>query len=131
MSDPTFIDGRDATTYSPFVLIDCRDTEWADLRLEFSDHEWRDQNIGGDHIGECYLNGYGIQGMVIAARMLAGLEPVPDSMELNSEADTCYIHFPDLAMAVETASLAHQMIHDSANREKCAKLSVEEGLDDM
>jgi hypothetical protein len=131
MSEAHFVDGRDAKTFAPFVLIDCRDTEWKDVRLEFSDHEWTQANIGSDYIGDCYLNGYGIQGLVIAARVNAGLDPVPDGMEPDSEADTCYIHFADLETALETATLAHAMIHDREKRKACAELAVEEEFDDM
>lgn len=131
MADVTFVDGRDSTTFSPFVLIDCRDTEFSDVRLEFSDHDWTQANIGDDSIGGCYLNGYGIQGLVIAARVKAGLEPIPDGMEPNSEGDTCYIHFNDLDSAVQTAKLAHTMIHDAAQRVACAELAVEHEYDDI
>ncbi|MCA9175121.1 MAG: hypothetical protein KDB14_11615 [Planctomycetales bacterium] len=131
MKQPTFVDGRDATTYAPFILIDCRDTKWGDVRLQFSDHQWTHDHIGSEYIGDCYLNGYGIQGLVLAARARAGLEPLAEGMEPNSEGDTCYLHFADLASAVETASLAHAMIHAADQREACANLAVEEGLDDI
>lgn len=131
MPDPTFIEGRDSTTFAPFVLIDCRDTEWKDVRLEFSDHAWTAKHVGDDHIGDCYLNGYGIQGLVFAARMAAGLEPVPSGVEPNSEGDTCYIHFSELETAVETATLAQEMITDPAKRTACAELAVEEGFEDI
>ena len=131
MAQPQFIDGRDSTTYAPFVLIDSRDSEWKDLRLQFSDHAWTQANIGDDYIGECYLNGYGIQGLVFAALLQAGLDPVPAGVEPNSEGDTCYIHFSNFETAVETATLAYEMIHDKAKRTACAELAVEEGLDDI
>jgi len=51
-------------------------------------------------------------------------------MEPDSEADTCYIHFADLETAVETATLARDMIHDPSQRGACAQLAVAEGLDD-
>jgi len=131
MTQPRFIDGRDSTTFAPFVLIDGRDSEWGDVRLEFSDHAWTEKHVGDDHIGDCYLNGYGIQGMVIAARVIAGLDPLPPGAEPDSEGDTCYIHFTDLESAAETATLAHAMIHDPERRAACARLAVEEGFDDI
>jgi hypothetical protein len=130
MSEPVFVEGRDSTTYAPFVLIDSR-KDWGDVRLEFSDHDWTAAHIGSDYIGECYLNGYGIQGLVIAARLAAGLEPLPPGIEPDSEGDTCHIHFVDLETAVETAALAQQMITDPRKREQCAALAVEEGFDDL
>jgi hypothetical protein len=131
MANPAFVEGRDCTTFAPFVLIDCRDTEWNDIRLEFSDHAWTAQHVGSENIGDCYLNGYGIQGLVFAARVAAGLDPIPPGVEPDSEGDTCYIHFADLQTAVETATLAREMINDPSKREQCAKLAVEEGLDDL
>ena len=131
MAQPNFTDGRDAKSFAPFVLIDCRNTEWKDIRLEFSDHDWTQTNVGDDHIGDCYLNGYGIQGLVIAARVNAGHEPFPPGMQPNSEGGTCYIHFADLETAVETAALAHDMIHDPSKRTACAELAVKEGFEDI
>ena len=132
MPEPTFVDGRDSTTFAPFVLINGRDVDknWNDFRLEFSDYDWTAQHIGSDYIGDCYLNGYGIQGLVFASRLAAGLDPVPPGMEPDSEADTCYIHFADLETAVETATLAQAMITDPAKRQECAQLAVEEGFED-
>jgi hypothetical protein len=131
MVDASFVDDRDSTTFAPFVLIDCRNTEYSDVRLEFSDHAWTAEHIGDDCIGEYYLNGYGIQGLVIATRMAAGLDPLPSGIEPNSEGDTCYIHFEDLQTAIETATLAKEMITDASKREQCAKIAVEEGFDDL
>lgn len=131
MVQPVFVNDRDDKTFAPFILIDCRATEWNDVRLEFSDHAWRQSTIGGDHIGDYYLNGYGVQGLVIAARVKAGLAPIPAGMEPDSEGDTCYIHFADLETAVETATLAHEMILDLTKRTACATLAIEEGFDDM
>lgn len=131
MLTPTFSDGQDRTTFAPFVLRDCRDTDYPNVNLQFSDHDWRNQHIGDDHIGDYYLNGYGIQGLVIAARQLAGLEPIADGMEPDSEGDTCLIYFTDLDMAIETARLAHAMIHDPAQRSACAQLAADEGYDDV
>lgn len=130
MTEPRFVDGRDTTTFAPFILIDCRDSEWNDVRLEFSDWDWRKAHIGGDYLGDCYLNGYGVQGLVFAARLAAGLNPIAAGMEPDSEADTCYIHFSDLETAVETAALAHAMINDPTKRMECAELAVEHGFDD-
>jgi hypothetical protein len=131
MGIPSFTDRRDSTTFAPFVLIDCRDTEYNDIRLEFSDHDWTTQHIGNETIGNYDLNGYGIQGLVFAARSLAGLDPMPLGVEPNSEGDTCYIHFPDLQTAIETAALAQAMMTDPSKREQCVKLAVQEGWDDL
>ena len=131
MKTPTFTDGRDETTFAPFVLIDQRDSEWNDVRLQFNSWDTLQRIVGGDYIGECYLNGPGVQGLVIAARIDAGLDPFPAGAEPNSEGDTCYMHFADLDSAVETASLAQAAFGDLATLERLAAIAVDEGLDDI
>lgn len=105
-------EGHDRTTFAPFALHDCRDTEWKDVRLEFSDWDWIHEFCGGDSIGDYYLNGPGVEGLVMATRLLNGLDPESDTMNLNSEGDTCYIHFSDFDDAVQTAALCAAMIKD-------------------
>lgn len=131
MKSPAFIDGRDETTFAPFVLIDQRDSKWKDVRLQFNDWDLLHKMAGGDHIGECYLNGSGVQGLVIASRIEAGLDPLPAGVEPNSEGDTCFMHFSDLETAVQTASLAQAMIGDRSKLERLAEIAMEEGFDDI
>ena len=131
MKTPTFTDGRDETTFAPFVLIDQRDSEWKDVRLQFNSWDTLHKAVGSDHIGDCYLNGPGVQGLVIASRVDAGLDPLPAGVEPNSEGDTCYMHFADLDTAVETASLAQAAIGDRATLERLAAIAVDEGFDDI
>ncbi|MCP3943484.1 MAG: hypothetical protein GY710_18670 [Desulfobacteraceae bacterium] len=118
MSNVNFIDNQDKTTFFPFILIDNRDSEWSDVRLSFSDWEWFKEKYGTDTINDYYINGYGIQGLVSASRIAAGVEPFPDGMDPNSEGDTCYFIFEELSVAVETAKLACQMINNLNNIEK-------------
>ena len=120
MTTPSFVDGTDKTTFAPFVLVDCR-TEWSEVRLSFNAWKWFEETHETDTIDDYYMNGYGIQGLVIAARVAAGLSRYPDGMEPNSEGDTCYIHFSDLETAVETAQLGQEMIQD---RTKIAAMIV-------
>lgn len=133
MTEPSFTDGRDDTTFAPFILHDWRDSEFQDVRLEFSNWEFLQKTVGDDYpdLGDYYLNGPGVQGLVIAARILAGLDPMPAGFEPNSEAGACYMHFGDLETAVETAELAQAMITDRARIEECAQVAMDEGLDDM
>jgi hypothetical protein len=128
---PTFdAHGKDSTTFAPFVLQDCRSAEWKDVRLSFSDWDWLQAKVGGDSIDDYYLNGYGIQGLVQAARIGAGLEPSCEGMDLNSEGDTCYIHFTDFDQALITAKLASEMINDDATLRRTVAVAKENGLDD-
>ena len=119
MATPTFVDGHDKTTFAPFELIDCRDTEWGDVRLSFNDWSWLNETYGTDTIEGYYLNGYGVQGLVLACRIAAGLDAYPDGLEPNSEGDTCFLHFSDLDVAIETIQLAQDMIGD---RDKIAAM---------
>lgn len=131
MKTPSFTNGRDETTFAPFVLIDQRDSKWSDVRLQFNSWELLQQEVGGDHLGDYYLNGPGVQGLVIASRIAAGLDPLPAGVEPNSEGDTCYMHFSDLDTAVETANLAQAMIGDTDKMKELAQIAMDEGLDDI
>ena len=81
--------GIDATTYAPFILHNALYTEWKDVRLEFSDWGWIGSRFG-ESPNRYYLNGYGIEGLVKAARHSRGLEVEPADMHYNSEGNTCY-----------------------------------------
>ena len=105
-------DGIDKETFAPFKLINALDTEWKDVRLSFSAWDWLQELVGSDSVDDYYLNGYGIQSLVMACRLDAGLEVWPEGIEYNSEGDTCYIHFSSLDDAVQTAQLAAEMIKD-------------------
>jgi hypothetical protein len=130
MTEPHFVDGCDKTTFAPFELLDWRDSEWKNVRLSFDDWGWLHSTYDTDTIDGYYLNGYGIQGLVFAARIDAGLEPFPPGMEPDSEANTCYIHFSDLDTAVETAGLARQMIRDRDKLAAMVALAREHDLED-
>ncbi|MBL9178397.1 MAG: hypothetical protein JNM65_10055 [Verrucomicrobiaceae bacterium] len=119
-------DGNDRTTFAPFVLQDCGE----EVRLMFSDWDWLRKKCGGDSIGDYYLNGPGVEGLVMATRRMNGLTPDPDTMDPNSEGDACYIHFTDFDEAVQTASLCKQMIQDLKLIRKAAKIAEENGYGD-
>ena len=123
-------EGSDSTTYAPFVLQDCRNTEWKDIRLLFSDLDWLHTFLGGDSIGDYYLNGPGVEGLVMATRLMNGLEPDPDTMDPDSEGDACYIHFSDLEEAVQTATLCAVMIKDINLLRQAAAIAEENGFGD-
>ena len=122
--------GIDRRTFAPFVLHDCRNTKWKDLRLEFSNWDWLHDICGGDCIGDYYLNGPGVEGLVVATRLLNNLEPNPDTMHLNSEGDACCIHFTDFDDAVRTATLCPKMIKDKALLQQAALSAAENGFGD-
>lgn len=119
-------DGNDRTTFAPFVLQDCGE----ETRLMFYDWDWLRKKCGGDSIGDYYLNGPGVEGLVLATREMNGLNPDPDTMDPNSEGDACYIHFTDFDEAVQTASLCAKMIQDIKLIRKAAKIAEENGYGD-
>lgn len=131
MKQPTFdSDGNDATTFAPFILRNALDTEWKDIRLEFSDWDWIHSRYG-DSIDDYYLNGPGVQGLVFATRMVNGLEPISDTMDPNSEGDTCYIHFTSMDEVVQTADLCAKMIISDEAIRSTAKVSEENDFYDF
>lgn len=130
MTTPTFVDGRDKTTFAPFELIDCRETRFSDVRLSFNNWTWLKEKLGSEEIDGYYLNGPGVQGLVLAARVAAGLEAFPEGMDPNSEGDTCFIHFDDLAIAAETARLAKEMIGDPDKVAAMVVIARENDLED-
>ncbi len=122
-------EGWDRTTFAPFALLNALDTEWKDVRLAFEDWDWLKQTHGTDTIDDYYLNGTGVQGLVLAARLTAGLEAVTDGMECDSEGDTCYIHFKTVEEAVKTAELAFEMIQDEKKIRSLIPVSDENEFD--
>ena len=123
-------EGIDRTTFAPFVLYDCRDTEWKDLRLEFSDWDWLHEFCEGDSIDDNYLNGPGVEGLVMATRLLNGLEADRDTMHPNSEGGACYIHFSSFEEAVRTATICATMIKDKNLLRKAVTTAEENGFGD-
>ncbi|VAW78341.1 hypothetical protein MNBD_GAMMA12-3783 [hydrothermal vent metagenome] len=130
MISVNFIDDIDKSTYFPFELIDARKTKCKDVRLSFNDWDWFSETYNTDIINDYYMNGYGVQGLVLAARVAEGLEAYSDEMEPNSEGDTCYIMFSDLETAVETAEIASKMIKDRQIIERIIIVARENDLED-
>ncbi len=121
--------GKDSTTFAPFILHNALDTEWKDVRLEFSDWDWVQSHYGETFEGY-YLNGPGVEGLVKAVRFSSGLAAEPDSIHYNSEGSTCYIHFESLSEAVKTARLAAAMISSEAEMVTMIALAQQHGWDD-
>ena len=124
MQELAFVDDVDSTTFAPFSLIDCRQSEWPGVRLSFGDWDWLLEKLGTDTVDGYYMNGHSLQGLVLAARVHAGLEAYPAGVEPASEGDTCFIIFDDLATAVETARLASAMINDRSRIEQMIQVGI-------
>ena len=125
-------DGIDRDTFAPVQLIDQRRSRWADVRLSFDDWDWLQRVVGeaDGSLNGYYLNGHGVQGLVMACRVHAGLEAEPAGVTYNSEADTCYIHFSKLDEAVRTAELASDMLRDRRKLAAMIELAREHGFED-
>jgi hypothetical protein len=66
----------------------------------------------------------------LAARVAAGLDTLPSGIEPNSEGDCCYLHFSELDVAVETASLAQEVIRDRGKLLAMITIAREYDLED-
>lgn len=121
--------GNDLSTFAPFILRNALDTEWADVRLEFSNWKWLHDRYG-DTFDDYYLNGYGVEGLVRAIRFMNGLDPDSSEVDYNSEGDACYIHFESLDRAVETAALSAEMIQSAETLKAAIRVAEENGWAD-
>jgi hypothetical protein len=131
VTGPTFdSQGIDRETFAPVVLINQLDAEWKDVRLSFDDWDRLHELCGGDSLDDYYLNGYGVQGLVMACRLEAGLEPEADGIHYNSEGDTCFIHFASLDAAAETARLAAAMLQSRAAIAAMVQVARDHGFED-
>ena len=119
---------NDTTTYFPFELIDNRESEWSDTRISFNNWDWFKETHKCDSIDDYYINGYGIQGLVLAARLASGLPAYSDSMDPNSEGNTCFLIFEDHAEALETAKLASAMITDKDKMRELVIIANDNGF---
>ncbi|MDB5385914.1 MAG: hypothetical protein JWM11_1560 [Planctomycetaceae bacterium] len=128
MKTPKFnSEGDDKTTFAPVELSKHPEGAY----IQFLVCDWgRIHGAFGDTVDDYYLNGYGIEGLVMACRLHAGLEPEADNMEYNSEGDACYICFENLDDAVETAQLVSQTLNDRKTLEAMISVARENGFED-
>jgi hypothetical protein len=130
MKNPHFDkDGIDRDTFAPFILRNALDTEWADVRLEFSDWDWLHGKYG-DTVDGYYLNGYGVEGLDKATRSANGLDPWGEGIDYNSEGDACYVHFKSMEEVLRTAALSVEMISSVAGLKAAIQLAEENGWAD-
>lgn len=131
MREPTFDSkGFDRSTFAPFVLHDCRATQWKDIRLTFDDWGLIHKLAGGESLDGYYLNGYGVEGLVKAAMSEAGIDPDADGIHCNSEGDTCNVHFTDLLTAAKAASAAASALTSREALAKMLTVAREKGFED-
>jgi hypothetical protein len=131
MITPNFDDnGVDKATFAPFTLTDARASKWKDVRLSFHDWDWFKATYGSNTVEEYYFNGYGVEGLVKAARLAAGADPEPEGIDYDSEGDACFVHFADLDEAIRTAQLAAEMIKDRNKLTQMIQVARENGFDD-
>lgn len=121
--------GVDETTFFPFKLRNALDTEWQDVRLSFDDWEWFQNKYNTDTIFNYYMNGYGIEGLVKAVLFSEGFDVESETIDFDSEGDTCYIHFKDLDEAIQAAALSAAMITDIESIKKMINIAYEQEFD--
>lgn len=122
--------GFDRTTYAPFVLHDCRHTQWKDVRLTFDNWEHIDELIGENELDGYYLNGYGVEGIVRAAMVDADIDVDDDRIHCNSEGDACNLHFKELALAEAAAIAAAAAFKTKKALAKAIACAREHGFED-
>lgn len=108
-------DGIDKTSFFPFVLIDARSTASGDVRLSFDRWDWLEKHLGNTWRTGEELNGYTIEGLVLASRHNANLAPQQEGIDYNSASETCFVHFEDIDEAIKTARLAKAAISTPAS----------------
>lgn len=122
--------GFDKETFFPFVLQNCLDTEWRDIRLSFDNWNFFHTQHGSDTIDNYYMNGYGVEGLVKAALFSNKISPDCEDINYDSEGDTCYMHFTSIEIAVRVAQIASSMIKDKDRLMKTIKIARKEGFED-
>jgi hypothetical protein len=131
VTEPVFdSQGIDRDTFAPVVLINQLHSEWQDVRLSFDAWDRLHELCGGDSLDGYELNGYGVQGLVMACRLAAGLDAESDGIHYNSEGDTCFIHFASLDDAAETARLAAAMLQSRTEIAAMVAVAREHGFED-
>jgi len=128
MKNPEFVDGIDRETFFPFVLRDNR-ASTGDVRLIFANWDWIDKVVGDDSLEGYDLNGYGVEGIVKAVRLQAGLgSQESGAIQYSSEGDTCFIRFSSLKDACLTAELAQAAFQDISNLRSLVIIAQEKGF---
>ena len=130
MKTPYFEDGSDTKTFAPFVLEDCGDVFDVDIRLTFGDWGFLLDVVGAEVIDGYYLNGYGLQGLLKAARFDAGIQTSNGRIEYNSEGDILLVLFTDMEDACTTAELAQAMCLDGRRIRALVAIARREGFEE-
>ncbi len=99
------------------------------MRLSFDDWALLHGLAGGDAIDGYYLNGYGVQGLILAVMQRDGLD-TEEGVHGNSEADTCHLHFTELTTAERAAAAAVAMLETRDSLREAVVLARELGLED-
>jgi hypothetical protein len=120
----TFDDsGRDALSYAPVTLFDAGDGE-GQIHMMLPETGYT-AALGGTGYP---LNGHGIQGLIQAARLLAGLQVEPEGISYETEYDNCFVLFDDVADADTTAALLASALRDPERLRHLAAAAVENNL---
>ena len=140
MTSPQFdAHGFDRKTYAPFHLADARGRPFhlegtPPFHLSFNDWGWLFSTyaayLSDEAMDGYYLNGPGVEGLVLAVRLASGRYPDDSGIFSNSEGDTCIVQFSTLDEAVHVAELAADMIKDRQKLLATIKVARDQGYED-
>lgn len=128
-STPVSADAGDDES-TPFRITDLSTDEGSCHRLLFADWDWLHAHVGSDSVDGYYLNGSGVEGLVRAAMLDAGIQFSDGAVEYNSEGDVCCIEFENLHDANAAMKLAQRMFDDSVRLRTLAAIARREGFGD-
>jgi hypothetical protein len=110
----------------PFLLVD----EQGEFRLIFNDWDWLHEQLGGETFDEYSFNGYGMEGLIKAVRLMNHLSVESSNIEYNSSGDYCLIIFPDVRDAERSALLTIDVIKDGKKLIETIGVARKNGFDE-
>lgn len=122
--------GVDRTTYPHVTLTDLR-AEGGTVTLQFDDWDYLKELTGGeDLLDHYYINGYGVEGILQAARLRAGLPIDAEGIVYCSEGSACMVRFKSLDDAEATARRLSNALKKRSSVERLAVISRANGFCD-
>lgn len=129
-SEPPVVDSDPDDGTTPFKITDLSTDEESCHRLLFADWDWLHAHVGSDSVDGYSLNGSGVEGLVRAAMLDAGIPFSGEDIEYNSEGDACCIEFENPQDASAVKELARRMFDDSVRLRTLAAIARREGFGD-
>lgn len=119
-------DGFDRDSYAPVVLMN--DEKFENTLLMFDDWAYLHGFVGADRTTNgLALDGHGVDGIVRAAMLDAGLPDDEDIVEHDPEDDACFVRFVSLEEAEAAASVVATALTQRAELERLAVIAQAHG----